>query len=113
MNTAQRLLAVSAIALLGTGAALAQEATSDAWMQTAQNGKSRAAVGAELSAARQSGLTQAWSAGYIEPLRQNALRATVRAQTLQAIASGELAAINAEVHGDTPVGRIQLSQAAQ
>ena len=68
---------------------------------------------AELAAARQSGLTKAWSAGYIEPVRQSALRASVRAETLQAIASGELQAINATVYGYTPAARVQLTQAGQ
>ncbi len=113
MHTAQRLIALSAIALLGSGAAFAQEATSDAWMQIASSGTSRAAVVAELHTTRQTVLTDAWSLGYIEPLRQSALRATVKAETLQAIASGELAAINARVPGNIPVSRVVLSQAAR
>jgi hypothetical protein len=38
----------------------------------------------------------------MEPLRSHALRATVQASTLQAVQSGELAAINAEVYSFTP-----------
>lgn len=102
-HTRQRLTiaAMAAASLLSAGAAFAQEATSDAWMQTAGT-KTRADVSAELVAARQSGLTKAWSAGYMEPVRSHALRATVRANTLQAVQSGELAAINAEVYSFTP-----------
>ena len=103
MNQTRQLFTIAAIAaasLLSAGAAFAQEATSDAWMQTASS-KSRADVSAELVAARQSGLTKAWSAGYMEPVRSHALRATVRASTLQAMQNGELAAINAEVYSFT------------
>ena len=104
MTHTRQLITIAAIAaasLLSAGAAFAQEATSDAWMQTAST-KSRADVSAELVAARQAGLTKAWSAGYMEPVRSHALRATVRATTLQAVQSGELAAINAEVYSFTP-----------
>ena len=102
-QTRQRftIAAMAAASLLSAGAAFAQEATSDAWMQAAST-KSRADVSAELVAARQSGLTKSWSAGYMEPVRSHALRATVRASTLQAMQSGELAAINAEVYSFTP-----------
>lgn len=103
MNQTRQLFTIAAItiaSLLSAGAAIAQEATSDAWMQTSST-KSRADVSAELVAARQSGLTKSWSAGYMEPLRNSVLRATVRASTLQAMQSGELAAINAEVYSFT------------
>ena len=104
MTTTRQVLAIAAVAaasLFSAGAALAQEATPDTWLQV-QSTKSRADVGAELFAARQSGLTKAWSAGYMEPLRNSALRAEVRARTLQAIQSGELKAINAEVYDFQP-----------
>jgi hypothetical protein len=103
-NTRQVLTiaAIAAASLLSAGAAFAQEATSDAWMQNLQSTKSRAEVSAELVAARQAGLTKAWSAGYMEPLRNSALRATVRTETLQALRSGEIQAINAEVYSFTP-----------
>ena len=110
MTNTRQLLAAAAITLLGTGAAFAQEATPDTWLQSAQSTKSRAEVSAELTAARQSGLTKAWSAGYMEPVRTSALRAEVRANTLQAIASGELKAINAEVSGGATTGALRLSQ---
>ncbi len=113
MTRTRQLLTVAAIAaasLLSAGAALAQEATPDTWLQV-QSTKSRAAVSTELVAARQSGLTKAWSAGYMEPVRHSALRAEVRANTLQAIASGEVRAINAEVYSGVPAGALRLSQA--
>ena len=111
MTHTRQLLAVAAIAaasLLSAGAAFAQEATPDTWLQV-QSTKSRADVQAELVAARQSGLTKAWSAGYMEPVRSSALRATVKASTLQAIASGELKAINAEVYSFTPAATANLA----
>ncbi|MDH4391447.1 MAG: DUF4148 domain-containing protein [Aquabacterium sp.] len=101
MTISKILLAASAITLLSTGAAFAQEATSDAW-QTIHSTQTRADVSADLLAARQSGLSKSWSAGYMEPLRASALRATVRASTLQAMQSGELAAINAPVYSFAP-----------
>ena len=112
MTHTRQLLTIAAIAaasLLSAGAALAQEATPDTWMQV-QSTKSRADVSAELFAARQSGLTKAWSAGYMEPVRSHALRAEVRANTLQAIASGEVRAINAEVYSGAPSSTLRLSQ---
>lgn len=103
-NTRQ-VLAIAAIAaasLLSAGTAFAQEATPDTWLSAAQSTKSRADVSAELFAARKAGLTRAWSAGYMEPVRSHALRAEIKAQTVQAIASGELKAINAEVYSYQP-----------
>ena len=96
MSFTKQFLAASAVALLGTSA-FAQEATPDTWLQAAQSTVTRAQVSADLAAARASGLTKAWSAGYIEPVRSSAQRAEVKAQTVQAIRSGELKAINAEV----------------
>jgi hypothetical protein len=113
MNTTKQFIAASAIALLGAGTAFAQEATPDTWLQNLHSSKSRAEVSAELTAARQAGLTKAWSAGYMEPVRQSALRAEVRAQTLQAIESGELRAINAEVYGYGPAAAVRVSQAGK
>ncbi len=106
MNQTRQILTIVAIAaasLLSAGAAFAQEATADTWMQSAQHSnKSRADVSAELFAARKSGLSKAWSSGYMEPLHSQALRATVRANTLQAMQSGEYQAINAEVYSFSP-----------
>ena len=108
MNTTRHLVAASAIALLATGTAFAQEATPDTWQQV-QSVKSRADVSAELFAARKSGLTRSWSAGYMEPVRTQALRAEVRAHTLQAIDSGEAKAINAEVYSFIPAAALTLA----
>ena len=116
MTNTRQLLTVAAIAaasLLSAGTVFAQEATPDTWLQNAVSTKSRADVSAELFAARQAGLTKAWSAGYMEPVRSHALRAEVKAQTAPAIQSGELKAINAEVYGYTPVAAQRLSQAGR
>ncbi len=116
MTTTRQLFAiatVAAVSLLSAGTSIAQEATPDSWLQTATSTKTRADVSAELMAARQSGLTRAWSAGYMEPLRNSALRAEVKAQTLQAIASGELKAINAEVYSFRAPAVTTLAQAGK
>jgi hypothetical protein len=102
MTFTKQLLAASAFALLSTGAAFAQEATPDTWLQTAKSTATRADVSADLAAARASGLTKSWSAGYMEPVRNHALRAQVKAQTIRAIQTGELKAINAEVYSYVP-----------
>ncbi len=111
MSFTKQFIAASTIALLSTGAAFAQEATPDTWLQAAQATKSRAEVSTELTAARASGLTKAWSAGYMEPVRSHALRAEVKAATVQAIHTGELKAINAEVYGYSPAASVRVSQA--
>ena len=104
--------AVAAAAVLSAGSALAQEATPDNWTQITAS-KSRADVRAELVEARRTGLTRAWSAGYIEPLRSQRVRAEVKADTARAIASGELKAINAEVYNFTPEATLRLAQAGK
>ena len=112
MTHTRQLLTIAAIAaasLLSAGTVFAQEATPDTWLQTAQSTKSRADVSAELAAARKSGLTRSWSAGYMEPVRSHALRAEVKAQTARAIQSGELKAINAEVYSFTPAAAQTLA----
>lgn len=91
------LIAAAALAFVGA-TAFAQEATSDAWM-AAPATKSRADVQAELQAARASGLTKSWSAGYIEKLAGTKTRAEVVAATIAARHSGELNAIDAEAQG--------------
>jgi len=98
MTFTKQFLAASAIALLGTSAAFAQEATPDTWLQAAKSTQSRADVSADLAAARKSGLTKSWSAGYMERLGSTAPRADVKAVTVKAIRSGEVRAINAEVY---------------
>ncbi len=102
MTITRQLIAASAIALLGTGTAFAQEATPDTWTAV-HSSQTRAAVVADLAAARQGGQATVWTEGYIEPVRANAVqRADVRQLTLQAIRSGEVKAINAEVAGVSP-----------
>ena len=105
------IAAIAATALLSAGSVFAQEATPDTWMNAGLSGKSRAEVSTELAAARKSGLTKSWSAGYIEPVQSHLLRAQVKASTQQAIASGEVKAINAEVYSFTPVAAQKLAQA--
>ena len=113
MTTTRQLLATATLAAtaLFSAGAFAQEATPDTWTAVSAS-QTRAAVVADLATARQTGLTKAWSAGYMEPLRNPALRAEVKAQTVQAIESGELRTINAVVQGDTPTAGLRVSQAA-
>ncbi len=111
----KQVLAVTAVAtaaLFSAGTAFAQEATPDTWMQSAGS-MSRADVQAELVAARKSGLTRSWSAGYMEPVRSRLVRAEVKADTARAIASGELKAINAEVYNFTPAADVRMAQAGK
>ena len=95
----QELSAKSCQALYSGYEALAAAAPKVAKPRTA---KPLPEMPADLAAARKSGLTKSWSAGYMEPLRSSALRAEVQARTLQAIQSGELKAINAEVYDFRP-----------
>jgi hypothetical protein len=84
-----------ALALLGSGAAFAQEATSDAWMQAAMS-SSRTQVQAELQQARKDGSIRAGSVGYLPPFKAVASRADVRTAAMTALRSGELERIDAE-----------------
>ena len=113
MTTTRHLLATAALAAttLFSAGAFAQEATPDGWTSVSSN-QTRAAVVADLAAARQSGLAQMQAEGYIEPVRSSSVqRADVRQQTLQAIRSGELKAINAEVAGLAPAAAALLRNA--
>jgi hypothetical protein len=107
------IVTIAAAALLSAGSVFAQEATPDTWMNAGLSGKSRAEVSAELAAARKSGLTKSWSAGYLEPVNSHLLRAQVKSTTQQAIHSGEVKAINAEVYSFTPVASQKLAQAGK
>lgn len=89
-------IAAAALAFV-SATSFAQEATSDAWMNASAT-KSRAEVLAELQQARASGLTKAWSAGYIEKLSASKTRAEVVAATIAARDSGEIEAIGGEAH---------------
>jgi hypothetical protein len=103
-------LSTLAIALIGSGAAFAQEATSDTWTQAAGN-KSRVQVNAELQQARSNGSILAGERAYIEPARSVASRATVQAEAVAALRSGEAVAalrsgeaevINAQAYAFAP-----------
>ena len=107
------IVAIAATALLSAGSVLAQEATPDTWMNAGLSGKTRAEVSTELAAARKSGLTKSWSAGYIEPVQSRLMRAQVETSTQQAIVSGEVKAINAEVYSFTRVAAQSLTQATK
>ena len=107
------IVTIAAAALLSAGSVLAQEATPDTWMNAGLSGKTRAEVSTELAAARKSGLTKSWSAGYIEPVQSHLMRAQVESTTQQAINSGEVKAINAEVYSFTPVTAQKLAQAGK
>lgn len=86
---------IAIVALAFAGSAFAQEATSDAWMGAAAT-KSRADVQAELQQARASGLTKAWSAGYIEKISSTQSRADVALAARTARANGDAERMNAE-----------------
>ena len=105
--------AITAAALLSTGSVFAQEATPDTWMNAGLSGKTRAEVSTELAAARKSGLTKSGSTGYIEPVQSRLMRAQVKTSTQQAIVSGEVKAINAEVYSFTRVAAQSLTQATK
>jgi hypothetical protein len=112
-TTRQRftIAAIAAASLLGAGAAFAQEATPDTWTAVSSQ-QTRAAVVADLSSARLAGRLPVSSEGDIEPLRASTVqRATVRQQTLQAIRSGEVKAINADVAGLAPAAAALLGAA--
>ena len=102
MNATQSLIVAIALTAAAAGSAFAQEATPDTWTAVSSN-QTRATVLADLAAARRAGLIQVSSEGYIEPVHASDVqRTTVRQQTLQAIRSGEIKAINAEVAGLAP-----------
>jgi hypothetical protein len=87
---------IASLALVfAAGSALAQEATSDAWMN-ASGTKSRAQVQAELAQARADGSIKFASAGYMEKVQSRQSRADVVAGVRSAMANGEIAQMNAE-----------------
>jgi hypothetical protein len=95
------LATAAAATLFTTAPALAQEATSDAWMNV-QSTQTRAQVVAALQQAQARGELKPYATGYIEPGRSQLLRATVKAETLRALASGELKSLNAEAYNFQP-----------
>jgi hypothetical protein len=114
MNTRQRLASVviATVAAFAGTAAVAQEATSDAWM-TSPSTTTRAQVQAELQQARADGSIRFARAGYIETLKVSTSRDAVKADTLAARRSGELQHINGEVYGFEPVLSPVLARAAR
>ena len=92
------LFAAIALSFAAAGAAMAQEVTYD-YPQQITSQKTRAEVIAELKQARADGTLQIDSEIYSPnraPSVSTLTRAEVKAQTLAAIASGELAALNNE-----------------
>lgn len=104
--------AAVAIAVLGSGAAVAQEATPDTWMKTAPS-KSTEQVREELLKARKDGATRAWSAGYMEPSKSLRTREQVRAEVIAARNSGELQELNAEAYAFGQKSRTATTFAAK
>jgi hypothetical protein len=100
------LTAIGALAATLAMPAAAQEASPDTWIAAAAQTKTRVQVQVELDAARASGLLDAWQPGYIQPLQSVLTREAVRTATRQSIASGELAAFNAEAHGSPAVAAL-------
>ena len=93
------LFAAIALTVAASGAAFAQEATYD-YPQAATSQKSRAEVVADLRQAQAEGTLHIGEADHRAPVRiiSTVTRAEVRAQTLAAIASGELAELNRSHH---------------
>lgn len=98
MNTKSLIAFAAAFAALASSqAVLAQEATPDTWISAASSTKTRAEVTAEFLVARQNGGLRFARAGYMEPSAGGAQREAVRAETIAALRSGEIARMNAEV----------------
>jgi hypothetical protein len=96
MNT-RTLIAFATLSLSAAGAAVAQEATSDAWMQ-AEATKSRGQVQVELAQARADGSIKAVSAGYMPTLKISQPRSEVVAATMAALRNGEIERIGGEAY---------------
>ena len=96
MNT-RTLIAFATLSFAAAGAAVAQEATSDAWMQAAAT-TSRAQVTTELAQARADGSIKAVSAGYMPTLKASQPRADVVAATMAALRNGEIDRIDSEAY---------------
>lgn len=114
MNT-RKLLIVAAFAAAFSGAStavLAQEATPEL-PHTFSSQLTRADVQADLFKARADGSIRFSRAGFIEPLRTSQPREAVRQQTLAALASGELKAIQGEVYAWAPARAVLVAGAAR
>lgn len=101
MNRKQ-LFAAVALAAIGA-AASAQEATSDAWMNTV-SAKSSDQVRAELVQARADGSIKATGAAYMEKIASVKSRTQVRDDAIVARHSGELETIDSEAYAFAPAG---------
>jgi hypothetical protein len=123
MDSNRRLettLVIAALLAAVAGAAAAQEATPDAWLQAVDTNRSREQVAVELAAANRDGSIRSVSADYDFVSRSPSLksREAVRAETMAARRSGELAVLNAEAHAFTahsqpPVKALATAGAAQ
>jgi uncharacterized protein YdbL (DUF1318 family) len=96
MNT-RTLIASAVFAFAASGAALAQEATSDQWMNAVST-KSRDQVNAELIQARADGSIKVTSAGYLPSVKVSRDRADVVSETKAALRNGEIDRIGAEAY---------------
>jgi hypothetical protein len=98
MKVARHII-ISVFAATLAGAALAQEATPDTWMNVPAS-KSRTQVQEELQQARLDGSIGFTSEGYDFAARTASVktRDQVRAELMAARESGEFAALNREVH---------------
>ena len=105
MKVTQRLITFALFATFG-GAAFAQEATPDTWLNGAVASKSRDQVKAELAQARKDGTINAVSVNYNFAAATNATKSRdqVKAELMAARESGEYDVLNNEVHafGITP-----------
>lgn len=107
-------LIVAAIALCVAGSALAQEASSDAWMTAdASAAETRAKVRNDLAQARIDHSIDAVSDNHVERAQSVLSRAQVRAMLVQARASGEFAELNGEASSFPVVARLNPQLTAQ
>jgi len=120
MNRISRIAAL-AVTLAAAGTAFADDITIEA-PQTTTSTVTRAQVQAELAQFKRPGVANPWSTSYdqFKSVQSTKTRAEVRAETLQAVASGEIAAIGAESNGFDgsfkPAGRtasLQLASASK
>ena len=115
MNTRQLIAAAAALtALFGAAVpAMAQEASSDSWMNV-RSTLSRAEVQAQLQAARADGSMAVFKGSYLPSVVRSANRDAVRAETLRAIADGTVAALNEPAPAfATPSGSRAIQLAAR
>jgi hypothetical protein len=115
MNThlTTRIVAAAALSLAAAGSALAQEATSDNWTQINAS-QSRAEVAAQASQALRAGHQhEAYQLTLATKTDSGLSRDAVRAETRDALRSGEIARINAltwQPMAAVPTAPLQVSQ---